>query len=342
MSNTQNNLMKCIYCLEEKPPEKYQNREHVIPQCLGRFSPDNLILYKSVCDDCNQYFGDKLELFLGRDSYESIERAKHGIEPKKPLKNKRRVKSKVIEGKWKGVIVEQVKADMPGEIGIRNCMQAGFFNKFTNEYKYFEPKDIPTARELEKTGYDLKKTIWMFADDPELPQLLEVLKEKGINIAAKDDLVEPEQPTGSMEVESEVTIDRTISRALSKIAFNYFAHIAGREIVLREEFNGIRQFIRFGEGDLKNYFAVNVAPILHDDQKIQKFKAKITQGHLINVKWSKNAILSKVSPFNSYTYAVLLCPNYKGIWFPIKSGHHFDLKNMEVTELLSVSKRFTV
>ena len=127
----------------------------MIPQCLGRFSPDNLILYKCVCDDCNQYFGDKLELFLGRDSFESIERKRHGIEPKKPLKNKRRVKSKIKDGEWKGVIVEDAKADKPGEIGIRNSIQAGFYNKFTDEYVYYEPNDIPTAEQLEKEVFDI-------------------------------------------------------------------------------------------------------------------------------------------------------------------------------------------
>ena len=330
--------MKCIYCLQDKPKNEFKKREHVIPQCLGRFSPDNLILYKCVCDSCNQYFGDKLELFLGRDSYESIERKRHGIEPKKPLKNKRRVKSKIIDGEWKGVIVEDAKADEPGEIGIKNSIQAGFYNKFTNEYIYYEPKDIPSAAQLVKEGYDLKKTIWMFADESELPQLIETLKSKGIKISTKNDFIQPSPPVGSVLVESEVTIDRTISRALSKIAFNYLAYIAGSKIVLRDEFNGIRQFIRFGEGDLKKYFAVNVSPILHDDQKIQKFKAKITQGHLVNVEWRKRAIVSKVSPFNSYTYAVLLCSNYNGIWFPIKSGHHFDIETREVTKLLSVSK----
>lgn len=334
--------MKCIYCHQDKPLNQYTKREHVIPQCLGRFSPDNLILNKCVCDDCNQYFGDKLELFLGRDSYESIERRRHGIEPERSLKNKRRVKSKIKDGEWKGVIVEDAKADKPGEIGIRNSIQAGFYNRFTDEYVYFEPDDIPTAEQLQKDGYDLKKTIWMFANESELPQLIEVLKSKGISISTKNDFIQPSPPVGSILVESEVIIDRTISRALSKIAFNYLAFVVGNKIVLRDEFDGIRQFIRFDEGDLKQFFTVNVSPILHDDQKIQKFRAKVTQGHLINVEWRKDAIVSKVSPFNSYTYAVMLCPSYKGLWFPMKSGHHFDIKTRKVSKLLSVSKKIIV
>ena len=311
-------------------------------QCLGRFSPDNLILYWSVCDDCNQYFGDKLELFLGRDSYESIERRKHGIEPKKSLKNKRRVKSKIIDGEWKGTIVEDTKADEPGQIGIRHLIQAGFYNKYTDEYVYYEPKDIPTGDQLEKEGFDLKKNIWMIADESELPELIEVLIKKGINISPEDDLTQPSHLLGTVLVESEVTIDRTISRALSKIAFNYLAYIAGSGVLLRDDFNDIRQFIRFGVGDLNKFFAANVSPILYEDQKLKQFNTKITQGHLINVGWRKDSIVSQISPFNSNTYAVILCPSYKGIWFPIKSGHHFDIKTKKVSQLFSVSKKILV
>lgn len=60
--------MKCIYCLEDKPISEYRKREHVIPQCFGNFMPNNLILHKTVCDNCNQYFGDIIELNLGKDT----------------------------------------------------------------------------------------------------------------------------------------------------------------------------------------------------------------------------------------------------------------------------------
>lgn len=54
----------------------FNNREHVIPQSFGKFKPTNLILndknnrVRKVCDSCNQNFGDSIELWLGKDSYE--------------------------------------------------------------------------------------------------------------------------------------------------------------------------------------------------------------------------------------------------------------------------------
>jgi len=51
-------LPPCIYCGSAEPPR--EKREHVLPQSYGLFE-DNWVL-DCVCDSCNQYFGDKLEL----------------------------------------------------------------------------------------------------------------------------------------------------------------------------------------------------------------------------------------------------------------------------------------
>ena len=65
--------MKCIYCLEDKPETSYKKVEHVIPQSFGVFK-NNFTLNKVVCDDCNNYFGDNLEIDLARDTYEGHSR----------------------------------------------------------------------------------------------------------------------------------------------------------------------------------------------------------------------------------------------------------------------------
>ena len=61
----------CIYCLNAKPLGDFDT-EHVIPQSFGTFEPDNLTLEQTVCRDCNNRMGRRLEEFLGRDSYEGI------------------------------------------------------------------------------------------------------------------------------------------------------------------------------------------------------------------------------------------------------------------------------
>ena len=73
--------IKCIYCQEVKTDDCYKNTEHVIPQSFGLFR-DNFTLNKIVCDDCNKYFGDNLEIDLARDTFEGLQRFNFDV--KKP------------------------------------------------------------------------------------------------------------------------------------------------------------------------------------------------------------------------------------------------------------------
>ena len=333
--------MFCIYCAEDKSATSYQKREHVIPQAFGRFIPDNLVLKKCVCDECNQFFGDKIELFLGRDTFESIERLRHGMNPKEPLRNRRRVKSKIRSGPWKGVIVKDMYLAETGRIAIEKAVQAGFYHNERDEYNFFELNDIPTGKELVERGYAIKNAqIWLIAEDgEEFDTLIAKLNKQGISVKSKTDLIKQGPPGEIVPVKTDITLDRTIMRGFCKIAFNYLAFVAGTDFVLSPEFNDIRRFIRFGEGDSNHFFGVNLPPILYDDQILDKIGAKVTEGHLIIVGWRGAKVVSKLSLFNTQTFGVNLCQDFKGIWRPIKSGHHFDVKTKEVTRLVSISKQ---
>src|SRR5258708_5084672 len=64
----------CVYCRATGVPF---NRDHVIPEAFGRFN--NNLVVTCVCAKCNQFFGDELELVLGRNSREAILRLHHGV-----------------------------------------------------------------------------------------------------------------------------------------------------------------------------------------------------------------------------------------------------------------------
>lgn len=332
--------MRCIYCTEDKPESSFKKREHVIPQAFGRFIPDNLVLKGCVCDDCNQVFGNEIELFFGRDTFESIERLRHGIKPKESLRHRRRIKSKIRTGPWKGVIVREMYLAESGRLAIEKAVQAGFYHIERGEYDFFELKGIPTGKELAESGYAVKNTqIWLIAEDgEEMDALIAKLNEQGISVKSQTDLVKQEPPGEVVPVETEITLDRTIMRGFCKIAFNYLAFVAGSDLVLSTNFDGIRRFIRNDEGDSTHFFAVNLPPILYDDQRLEKVGVKVTEGHIIIVGWRDKRVLSKVSLFNTQTFAINLCQDFKGIWRPVKSGHHFDVKTKQVTKLVSVSK----
>ena len=66
----------CIYCGSTTLPT---NREHVMSRALGTFEQNGTL--DCVCDECNKYFADNLELPLGRDSREALFRIDLGLKP---------------------------------------------------------------------------------------------------------------------------------------------------------------------------------------------------------------------------------------------------------------------
>ena len=187
----------------------------------------------------------------------------------------------------KGVIVVERYQGNTDEIGLEKVLQARFFNKYKQEYDYFEPQYIPPANELERDGYDIKgKMVWLIAEEgEELNSLIATLNIKGIKVKSKDTLIKQDRVCEKVKVETELTVDRVIFRGLSKIAFNYLSYITGKELLLRDDFNDIRRFIRYDKGKSESFFKANMPPILHDDQMLEKFRFKITEGHLIIVGW---------------------------------------------------------
>jgi hypothetical protein len=158
-------------------------------------------------------------------------------------------------------------------------------------------------------------------------------------VSSSENLIRNDRIVEKLKVETELTIDAIIFRGVAKIAFNYLCYVVGKKFLLFNDFDEIRRFVRHGEGKADRFVEVNVPPILYDDQQLEKFGIKITEGHLIIVGWKGMDLFSKVSLFNTTTFLVKLCHSFRGIWRPIKSGHHFDIVSKQVGKLGSISKR---
>ena len=330
--------IKCIYCLKEKNTNEFRKKEHVIPQMFGRFK-SNLVLRNFVCDNCNQYFGDNLELALGRDTIEGvIMRAKLGMINKIPKKYER-LKFKITSGEHKGKIAKLITSKN-GELQVKMELQVGIFNKDKQEYNYFEPKNIPESSQLKERCYIGAKIDLITNTDNEEKYLINIYKEKGLGIKLnnKVDSKNNIEKTEKVNVLGTVKIDPIIYRAISKITFNYLAYNTDKEFVLKKGFDGIRNFIRYGKGKVEDYFEVNIPPILYDDKIIRKLikGKKATNGHLIILESRGKKIISKISIFNLNTYLVKLCSEYEGIIRLINHGHCFDISSKKVNRLIII------
>ncbi|MBN2593319.1 MAG: hypothetical protein JXA81_07415 [Sedimentisphaerales bacterium] len=322
--------MVCIYCLENKSESFFQHTEHVIPKAFGTFE-QNLTLNRTVCDDCNQYFGDNIELYLGRDSLEGISRYHYGIRSsKEPLY--KRVKMKLgIQGELEGVHVILKDTDASSDPEVEAINQVGFFHPDKQKYTYFAEDEIPDRQNLENQGYQLNNQKIVFYGDLEL--LVEILKEKGINIKIEKVFKEIQnKPKALVPVFVHARIDRTIYRGIAKILFNYFAYNVDRYFVLKDCFNGLRKFIRYDQGEGDRYFNIKVGAFYGIDFILQKRKIP---GHVVLINWENNNsdLVGKLALYNAQiglTYLISLCRNFRGIWIPIQHGHKFNPDNRKI------------
>ena len=144
-------IIRCIYCLEEKSAESFSKSEHVVPQSFGRFK-HNLTLRNVICDDCNQYFGDNLEVELGRDTFEGEARFHHGVKDSHEYKSvgeRSRLIRRFVEGPFKGAYFYVGHSNKVGKIVALPCPQIGFLKK-DGHYEYFLLDNIPAKEFLEK------------------------------------------------------------------------------------------------------------------------------------------------------------------------------------------------
>jgi hypothetical protein len=331
-------MPKCIYCLEDKTATDF-NIDHVIPESFGSFE-NNFTLVETVCSECNQYFGDELELFLGRDTFEGMLRYTYEVKAPNEFKflNNRRLLFRLKEeGLWKGAILRLKYSEDKNKVVVDAVNQVGFQKKDTGEWEFFETEDIKSKDDLEKQGFIVGGGNILFISADKMEEMEEQLKEKGFKI---DILRQEENPfrfNEKVNVEIKGAIDVIIFRGIGKIAFNYLAYHQGKDFALNDNFNDIRNFIRFGKYGMFNPIIAREDAILHNEKR---FGIKETSGHIITLGWNdlKTTIFSQVTLFNKIIYKVILCRWFTGIYHDVSIGHHFDAQSRKITRLTALPK----
>jgi hypothetical protein len=321
---------KCIYCLEERDKRSYTKVEHVLPQSFGTFD-QNFTLREVVCDECNQYFGNNLEIFLARDTYEGQLRFTHGVKDAsdfKELARSSRVAIKHAEGEYAGVYVSRRYSKEKGTIEVTPLPQVGFLVA-EDHYEYFLLDTIPSLATLKEKGFsgERPRSIHGLAVDPELLERL--LADRGIPFRISD----YDSPTGrpdSILCELEGTIDHVIRRAVAKISFNYVAYWQGAAFLHGPEFDMARRYIRYGT--LPDYPMMSTDEVaILEGEPIEGLRVL---GHIITTAWTAvHSVLAQVSLFNWLTYRISLTKEIDGPAPDIGRGHIFDVANRRIHEL---------
>jgi len=325
-------MPRCIYCHEERPAASFTKAEHVLPQAFGAFR-QNLTLHGVVCDDCNQYFGDHLELALGRDTFEGQLRFKHGVkslEEFKPMGRGSRVLLKSTEGRFAGCYMRREYSADKGDIIVKPLPQVGFLLGPDNRYEYFLLDEIPTADQLERKGFQSQHPQPIVALEVDVQELTELLEAQGIAFNYRGPLTAGER-RDTILCDFEGTIDHVILRAIAKIAFSYLAYWEGSAFVQHPEFDAVREYIRFGRHPSYKMIQMDEHAIL-ESEPIEGLR---TLGHLITIGWAEDgcSVLAQVSLFNWMTYRICLAPDFTGPRPKLLRGHLFAVPSGEILEL---------
>ena len=327
-------MQKCIYCKEQKDVSLF-NREHVVPQSMGRYE-QNLVL-DCVCKDCNDFFSASLDGILGRDSIEALLRFKHGLKSVGKLgelKGKRLVLKVPPGSPWAGAQVELVGRD--GEMIARPLTQIGFLNKTTGSFEFLLYEELQKLGFVEREELDCNNFKMLGSSDEELEKLRVLLEEAGWNPVLHGGVpppVDDAENTKSIEIEINYLIDRRMKRAIAKIAFNYLAyHLKARgntELLDDPSVEIVREFIRCDRDPAFDPVGVTNEPILALDEKNRRH----TNSHLVVLDWllytnGRKDLQVSVSLFNHLTYRVTFIPNFQPRPLPdLVVGHQFDFNS---------------
>lgn len=312
--------MICIYCLQDKEKEHFKKAEHVIPQSFGTFE-ENFTLKDTVCDECNQYFGDNLEIFLARDTFEGIQRHKYNVQDPAKFKSMGKRSELIIrveEGQMKGAYAYLYFSKFYNRVIIKPLKQVGFRKSGFLEYDFFQINEL---KKVNISNYDLKEqeSIILFGVSPaEAKELLKNVGVDNFNCYGEKGF-NSNQPDILCKIEG--TINVKILRVVCKIAFNYLAYWEGKDFVLDKSFDGIRNFILNGIKPKSEFISIEDETLLIEEIE----KGMNIVGHFITTEWlDDKTIFARVSLFNIFFYHIFLTDCYYGEFRDVTRGHLFN------------------
>ena len=330
-------MHKCIYCLQEKDEDQF-NKEHVVPQMMGKYNNGYVLSHNQVCQECNSYFCNELENKIGLDSFEAFLRAQYRS---KPLSNghtlrKERIKVSGSENVFKDLPFDVITdSSNPYRISLNPKPLIGILRDAENqEYDYYDLESLPLATEdilemLKVAKVPIINTGLLEED------ATKALREKGYPVAqysrcsAKDIYDSPE-----FLVKVDFNIDPLVRRVCAKTVFNYLCYKQGVDFVLNKKFDAIRNYIRYGTWSDDLWFNYSLGPMRCVDLSSTSERSHIV-GCLLypeNEKWS---LCGSVTWFGELTYSIGLgkemYPIIPGIFPDITTVSIFDNDTRNIT-----------
>lgn len=242
-------LETCIYCLERKPGIKFCdnnpkthngfNTEHVVNKGFGTFGPKTMVLIDfEVCQKCNSYFGNYLDVELLRDSPEGVLRIIRQSDSENKAPQTRVQMSLPLE------FLSQVKVWIDGNGKPRILPQFHLTKILDGKKDVFLFKGNELNNDIDFELY-LKENPAYFSEDNHTSSEIKLfLKNKGFIVG---DIIQREPTSCTNFIDVQYEINDSYKRALAKILFNYACLNLGKKEMLKDEWNSSRSWIRYGQ-----------------------------------------------------------------------------------------------
>jgi len=325
-------VLTCLYCLEAKEQAHF-DREHVVPEAFGKFK-NNFVLHDTVCADCNAYFGRTLDLQLGRQSIEGLDR--YDTSMKAPDATTKLGGSPTLTGRVNdGGFADGAEIYWAAS-GDRTALVYQFYPQFgvTDGIRttWFRAQHLPMRSDLPGHGFpqDHEISVKCVGMDDESAQR---------ELSARGYSVEKPAPAGGIRPGDEIDIrisgkiDHILRRAIAKIACNYLAyHYPG--IARMEQTVATRRYARYGTPDDFDPVALSPKPLVAGATPVHAPVA-----HAVAVEWKGRRILGHVTLFFRFRYVVDLGGGFLVAPTMVQCGHLFNVASREIIPLTTDPSR---
>jgi HNH endonuclease len=317
----------CLYCLKEKPVAEF-NREHVVPEAFGKFE-NNFVLHEIVCTECNSYFGSTLDLKLGRQSIEGLDRYDANV--KRPDEKTRfggtpTLSARVNDGGFAdGAEVYWGAAADESRLVLQLYPQFGVTDGVRTAW--FKSEQLPHRNDLSSHGFSHEAEISVKSVEMDADSAHGLLAEKGYS-TSKPEVAGGTREGEELDIRISGQVDRVLRRAIAKIACNYLAHQYPAVAAMPQTL-ALRQFIRYGTREDSNPIALSLKPLVAGATP-----ELAPLAHGVTLEWKGGRLLGDVTLFFRFRYQVLLADG--GFLIPptmISGGHLFNVAARQILPL---------
>lgn len=340
-------VQRCIYC-DNRNKNGFTKKAHVLSQFMGNFQPDIYFHGDVVCDDCNNKFGKTIERHFAEKSFEGLIARLH-------LRRKKNKQSAVIlydssllkfhfhteEPITYAPLFLLVKSIL---YKVRSTKDTLLLLKKGNLYAFIFVEDVASLKsnnEIKKLQNKIrtfrKETEfgeWIGDRDDSAELVQCALPKLGLRANFSDESVNEKPKQIKSTFTATQAVDINTARFVAKVIFEYFVYCANKSClissVFSEELKPIRDFIKEGKGDAKNFVS-----IINNDFVSPKIKQQ-NNHYFLAFEVINGFLVGKVAFMDSLGYKVNIG---KSPFFLsgniIGNAHAFNLTNKTTKKMYS-------